>query len=686
MTEIAVLGRTGFVGRAVVSAAKRRGHSVRSVSLPRVLGDPAPLSAAVAAWSSQDRARWSSLVSSLSGADAVINAAGLADPDSDDTAALWSANTLLPSIIAQAAAEAAVPRFVHISSAAVQGGRPTLDESTELSPESPYARSKADAERALLDRAIAVPQSVVIYRPTSVMGAGRPTTRRMLSIFGRAVPTTNATAPLPLALVDNVGDAAVHLAIAGGEAPRIVTHPSESMTVGALAEAAGGRLVRVPTWAAIGGLRLLRWSERFRPGVAGLRRRIELVLHGQAVNASALKELGWSPVTTKDAYRSLADHSLAGRPLRLAYLLTRSDTIAGVQVHVRDLAEAMTLAGHEVRVFVGGAGPLVDQLHARGVQSVTLDRLKRELGPRDLPAFLEIRHALKEFQPDLLSCHSSKAGILGRLAGRTLGIPTVFTAHGWAFADGVPKRQRTLYAGIERAMAPLAARLISVSNKDRELAQRLRVGRPDQHLTIHNAVHDVAPEHIANPGAESPVIVSVARLDRQKDHALLFRALAQLDTAPKVLLVGDGPLGDELQSLADSAGLADSVEFLGLRHDIPELLAGAQIYALVSHWEGLPRSIIEALRAGLPVIASDVGGVSELVRPQENGVLVTQGDVAGLVHALEDLLSSSTRRRAMGSASRDLYLQGFTFPRVFAETAAVYGDILGLDVCQQQPL
>lgn len=678
--RIAIVGYRGFVGRAVTNSVDASPHEPKCVDLARIVAAPsADVVAAVASWRSVNGPEWDRLVGDLRGVSSVINAAGAAAPDADDETMLWSANALLPAIVATAAAEAGVRRFVHVSSAAVQGDRAVLDETMDLSPQSPYARSKADGELAVLNDRVTAPSERVIYRPTSVMGADRPTSQRLLALFARRlVPAGPAGTPLPLALIGNIASAALFLATVP-DPPLIALHPDEGMTVGALAGIAGGTLIPVPTVLSSTVIAGVKRAERARPSLAGPRRRLELLVGGQRIEATVLAAAGWLAPQGTDGYRQLAGkRGRADGPIRLAYLITRSDTIAGAQIHVRDLACAMRDAGHSVRVFVGGNGPYAVQLRDQGLDVRPLPTLERELGSSDVRALVDIRRALKDFGPDLVSCHSSKSGILGRIAGRSLGIPTLFTAHGWSFADGIPDRRRTLFTVLERLMAPLTTKLITVAHKDQKLAEVNKVGKPSQIVTIHNAVHDIDPALIADPGRMPPTIVSIARFDEQKDHVLLFRALARLDSPPRLRLIGDGPREGELRSLAADLGLANQIEFLGLRHDVPELLASAQLYVLASNWEGLPRSIIEALRAGLPVVASDVGGVSELVEDGVNGRLLPHSDLDALTTALRDLIRDAELRSTMGAESRARYVDHFTFDRVLAETRAVYTDVLGV--------
>jgi glycosyltransferase involved in cell wall biosynthesis len=181
----------------------------------------------------------------------------------------------------------------------------------------------------------------------------------------------------------------------------------------------------------------------------------------------------------------------------------------------------------------------------------------------------------------------------------------------------------------------------------------------------------------AEPGRRCvPRLVMVARFRQPKDHALLLRALAGVEEDYRLQLVGDGPLMHYAMHLSEALGIDGRVEFLGLRGDVKELLAQAQVFVLASNYEGFPISIVEAMRAGLPVVASDVGGVSESVCDGENGFLVPRGDMPTLRNRLQKLISNATLRERMGAASRRRYVEEFTVERMVSKTLAVYEKVL----------
>jgi glycosyltransferase involved in cell wall biosynthesis len=188
---------------------------------------------------------------------------------------------------------------------------------------------------------------------------------------------------------------------------------------------------------------------------------------------------------------------------------------------------------------------------------------------------------------------------------------------------------------------------------------------------------DIPTRLRADPERTPPRLIMVARLGAQKDHTTLLRALAGLRHHPWELdLVGEGPLLGEMKSLAATLGLGARVRFLGQRMDVDQIIAEAQVALLATNWEGFPLSILESMRAGLPVVASSVGGIDEAVCDGETGYLVPRGDVQVLRDRIERLLTDPALRVRMGMNGRTRYEQQFTLDRAVTRTLAVYSDVL----------
>lgn len=364
--------------------------------------------------------------------------------------------------------------------------------------------------------------------------------------------------------------------------------------------------------------------------------------------------------------------------MKIAYLLTIGFPIGGAQIHVRDLSQWLTENGHECHILCGNPGNYKKRFVNQGVEFHTIKSLKRSINPlRDSMALTEIVKSLKGIKPDILSTHSSKAGIMGRVAARLLGIPCIFTAHGWAFTDRVPLPARIMYRSIEKKAAMLAEKIITVSEYDRLMALRLKVVHQNRLITIHNGMPDIPPALLADPAQEPVNIVMVARFQKQKDFVTLFSALSGLlGYKWRLQLIGGGPLLDRVQRQADGFGITDRVIFWGEQDNVAEHLSKYQIFVLASNWEGFPRSILEAMRAGLPVIASDVGGVSEAVIDEKTGFLITHKNFEMLQKKIKIVLEEPEKRKKMGKAGRERYEKNFTFNKMAQETLMLYEEVL----------
>ncbi|MFS0576479.1 glycosyltransferase family 4 protein [Sporosarcina sp. 179-K 3D1 HS] len=365
--------------------------------------------------------------------------------------------------------------------------------------------------------------------------------------------------------------------------------------------------------------------------------------------------------------------------MKIVQLITRMDTIGGAQVHVRDLSIRLQEAGHAIHLVTGGEEHTHELLEQRQIRPIYCKHLMHKLHIlSDVKAIFEVRNLLKTIRPDLVATHSSKAGIIGRIAGWSLGIPTVFTAHGWSFTDGIPKNKQRLYRWIEKMIGFITDGVIAVSSYDKRLALEYAIVPERKIVAIPNGVHDAAYTGRVRSKEDVPIISMVARFSPQKNQAQLLQVLKQLDQLKwKLFFAGDGPLLPEAKQFVAQENLTDRVVFLGDHGDIQELLQQSDLFVLVSEWEGLPLSILEAMRSGLPIVASDVGGVREAVRQSVNGFIVKKNDVRDLQDKLRLLIEDATLRQEMGEESRRLYEERFTFERMYEDTIAYYNQVLG---------
>jgi glycosyltransferase involved in cell wall biosynthesis len=371
--------------------------------------------------------------------------------------------------------------------------------------------------------------------------------------------------------------------------------------------------------------------------------------------------------------------------MRILYLVTRAD-MGGAQVHLLELLRGFR-STLDASVVVGEEGYFTSAVQGLGVPVHIVPNLVHPISPfKDARAVLDVIRVIRTVQPHLVHAHTSKAGLIGRLAASAVRVPAVFTAHTWCFAEGTSWKWQIAGMPAERVTGWLSAAIINVSDANRELALRHRISREKRMLTIWNGIPDTT--HRAKPGTTgTPNIVMVARFVPQKDQALLIAALSGIEGSAKVTLVGDGPTLTDVNADVERLRLRDRVEFLGARQDVTEILAKSHIFALSTRWEGLPLSILEAMRAGLPVVATDTGGVSEAVVEGQTGFLTPCGDARALRDRLAQLIGDPALRARMGSVGRTRYLRNFTVDRMLQKTLAVYHmAALGVHAAHSLPL
>lgn len=360
--------------------------------------------------------------------------------------------------------------------------------------------------------------------------------------------------------------------------------------------------------------------------------------------------------------------------MKILFILTKADEWGGVQIHIRDLALALMNKGHQVLVASGEEGHAAKHMKNSGIEFIKLQHLERPIQPlKDIKAVIELRKLIKSVSPDIVALHSSKAGFIGRLACKMARVPCLFTAHGWAFTDGVGAKSRKLYTLVEKIAAPWAARIITVSENDRQIALDAGVGRPEQIITIHNGMPEVSTSVSVGSSGEPIELIMVARFSQQKAHEQLLQALAPLkDLKWHLTLIGEGENKAECEDLATTLDLDRQISFRGQVDNVADFLATSDVFVLATNWEGLPCSIIEAMRAGLPVVANDVGGVSELVQHGENGYLIPRGDIAEWTQTLATLIQQPSLIKKLGDRSWHRYKKEFSFERMLKETLDIY--------------
>lgn len=352
------------------------------------------------------------------------------------------------------------------------------------------------------------------------------------------------------------------------------------------------------------------------------------------------------------------------------------------------LMEGMRAAGHEV-VGVCSEGPLLEAVRDAGFRVEPVEVARSYDIRRHAASVRRLVDLFRREQFDLVHVHTPVASLIGRLAAWRAGVPKiVYTAHGFYFHEFMPWPKRSLFVGLEWLAGRVTDVLFTQSEEDAETARRLGLCRSGVIEAIGNGTEPgcFAPDpavrvrvrrDLGSPG-DAPVIMVTGRLVAEKGHPELFRAMRGV--AGELWVVGERLASDHATAIDDALAALEAdpelrrrVRLLGYRSDVPDLLRAADIFVLPSHREGMPRSIIEAMCAGLPVVATDIRGSREEVVDGETGLLVPLGDEAALAAALGRLVADTALRRRMGEAGRARALRLYDESRVVARQIALLG-------------
>lgn len=379
----------------------------------------------------------------------------------------------------------------------------------------------------------------------------------------------------------------------------------------------------------------------------------------------------------------------APRPLRVLHIITQSRPFGGAQQNTLALVTRMDRTRFASHVACGPHGPLIEAARTEGVPVTVLPTLDNPLRPlADARALAGMIRLCRGF--DIVHTHSTKAGVLGRLAAAICRAPVVIhTIHAVPFDEFQRPLIRCLARWAERIAARWSDRLVSIGDTLAEDFARAGVCSRERIVTIRSGI-DFSRFEVAVDGAEvrvrlgiapeAPVVGCVGHMREAKGYPYLLEAAALLRrrfAGLRAVIIGDGPRWDEVRRRARELDLDDCCLFLGRRQDVPELLHAMDLYAQASLWEGIPRAIQEALYVGLPVVATDVNGTSEVVEHGVTGLLAPPRDARALAQAIGDLLCDRSRAARLGAAGRLKMSGEFSIERTVQKTEELYLELAG---------
>jgi glycosyltransferase involved in cell wall biosynthesis len=380
--------------------------------------------------------------------------------------------------------------------------------------------------------------------------------------------------------------------------------------------------------------------------------------------------------------------------VRIVHAIARLN-LGGAALSVLELAAGQRARGHDVLVVAGtipaGETSMEYVADERGVPYLHLPVLTRELSLRnDVRATNLLHRVLRDRRPDVLHTHTAKAGATGRiaavLAARARPKAVVHTFHGHVLSGYFDSRRERAFRLAERALGRVTDRVIAVSEQVRDDLLAFRVVPARKLAVIHYgfdldrrvggaAAARISKRAAAGAGDAQFVIGWAGRLSEIKRPLDLVRTAAKVDGS-LLVLAGDGPLRGEVEALASRLGIDERVRLLGYADDLGDWYGAFDAFLLTSANEGAPVVAIEALAAGVPVVATDAGGTRTVVDDAESGYVVPVGDVATLAARLRELRDDAALRTRLGETGAARMRERFSTERMVGETQALYEDVL----------
>ena len=368
-------------------------------------------------------------------------------------------------------------------------------------------------------------------------------------------------------------------------------------------------------------------------------------------------------------------------------MLALTSTAGGGGLHAFYLSRYLPPSLFELTVAFGPGYPLDVQFDRLGIRVVRLG-MSRSISPlRNLRAFFEMYRLIKGGNFHIVCTACSVAGLLGRVAAFVAGVrPSVFVIHAFASRPFRSRSLKYLLSLVERCLDPLTTWYIAVSEHSKRYGVEHGIMPAHKVKVIHNGIPledrvavpqaEVRAEFMLGPGV--PVVGTIGRFEPQKGMSFFLRAAALVrERVPdaEFLIIGDGPLRDELIGLARDLKIWDAVRFTGWRDDISRLLCGMDVFCLPSLWEQFPFVVLEAMAMGRPVVATSVDGVPEAVVPGETGMLAPPENPEALASSIVNLLRNPELARRFGDAARRRVEERFTIQEMIRRYVEFFQEI-----------
>lgn len=315
--------------------------------------------------------------------------------------------------------------------------------------------------------------------------------------------------------------------------------------------------------------------------------------------------------------------------------------------------------------------------------------MKREISPfHDIKAFIEVDNYIKNINPDIIHIHSSKAGVIGRFAAYKNKVLCIYNSHGWAFSMGDNEKKKKVYAFIERICAKITNKIVNISDNERKLALKYKVASADKMITICNGIdleiyntsyNKYEILNSLNIPENAFIIGMVGRITAQKSPETFLNIAEKLSEYIEnvyFILVGDGESRIHIEQLILEKGLKDKVKITGWTDEVVKYISVFDIGVLTSKWEGFGLVLAEYMACGKPIVASNVGGIPDVVHNNRNGILVDSSDINGFVESILKIKEDECIRKSFVQNSIKDVREKFNINRVVKEHEELYMDLL----------
>jgi glycosyltransferase involved in cell wall biosynthesis len=377
---------------------------------------------------------------------------------------------------------------------------------------------------------------------------------------------------------------------------------------------------------------------------------------------------------------------------KILYGITKSNW-GGAQRYVFDLATSLPKDTYEVSVLLGQEGVLEQKLQTAGIRTITLGNISRDIHLiKDLFVLIKIIKIFRREKPDIIHLNSSKMGLMGALAGRLTGLPKIiFTGHGWAFNEDRSKLQKKIIHLLHLLTIILSHRTIAVSEQTKNQITNNKY-LLKKIITVRNGIDKIdfldkntARENILKKLSTNIDIKNrfwlgtISELHKNKGLKYMIEAIHLLNmkndnksTLPILIIIGDGEKKEKLQKRIDRYGLQETIFLVGQIDEASKYLKAFDVFTLTSITEALPYVILEAGLAGLPIIASAVGGIPEIITDMENGVLIRPKEPEEIKKAIDFLLEKPEKMTSFSEKIQTKILLNFSKEKMIKTTQALY--------------